>query len=363
MLPAVTAAADDRPCGAHTVRNSGGAITTQNCPIYLPRAMGYVPVHALAPGARPVGRLVAGGDVNWFLCQASGPLYQEGPYHNVWWALTLSDDGRRGWVSEVHFSGGGNDEPDAALRVCGEADFQWAHAGGAGGPGGAAPVPMPAPAPTAPPAAYSMLQVNLCNSGTQPCHDAFAVPRAAELITARRPSVVTANEICASDLQPLRIATGYAGVFTQSGEQRCANGRAYGNALLFPRGIARGPADSVTYEPQDSKIELRTLTCVRAQGVTACVTHLSPRASGPAQAEQMRNALAAHARRGPTTLGGDLNLAYPEVQRYVPAGMFRKGDGDVQHVIASGHFGYTGRRIMALDWTDHPALQVYLKGR
>jgi len=38
---------------------------------------------------------------------------------------------------------------------------------------------------------------------------------------------------------------------------------------------------------------------------------------------------------GPTVLGGDWNMTHggdPDAQDYVPTGMFRKGDGDVQHV-------------------------------
>lgn len=60
-------------------------------------------------------------------------------------------------------------------------------------------------------------------------------------------------------------------------------------------------------------------------------------------------------------LGGDWNIEYPTAQDYVPAGMFRKGDGGVQHVMAtSAHFGFDRTRVMELDWTDHPAFQVYL---
>ncbi len=51
----------------------------------------------------------------------------------------------------------------------------------------------------------------------------------------------------------------------------------------------------------------------------------------------------------------------PDAQEYVPAEMFRKGDGSVQHIMASSaHFGFTRTWTMSLGWTDHPALQVYL---
>src|SRR3954454_18101215 len=97
---------DDQPCGAASQRAAGGPITTQYCPIWVPGRLGHVPVVTL-PDQDQVGRLLQGGSANWFLCQARGPSATEGDYHNVWWALTLSDDNTRGWVSEVYFRGGG----------------------------------------------------------------------------------------------------------------------------------------------------------------------------------------------------------------------------------------------------------------
>ena len=34
---------------------------------------------------------------------------------NVWWASTRADDGAWGWVSEVYFKGGDENDPDAGL--------------------------------------------------------------------------------------------------------------------------------------------------------------------------------------------------------------------------------------------------------
>ncbi|MGH3928311.1 MAG: endonuclease/exonuclease/phosphatase family protein, partial [Pseudonocardiaceae bacterium] len=212
---------------------------------------------------------------------------------------------------------------------------------------------------------YSVLQINICNSGhNTDCYSGEATTRAGDLINARKPSVVTVNEMCASDLGPIRERTGYHGVFTQSGSRTCTNGRlAYGNAVLFPAGTSVGtPYPPLTYDDQNSNVELRTLRCVPAAGVTTCVTHLT-NDSGFAskQAREMKDVVGDYARQGPTVLGGDWNITYPNAQDYVPAGMFRKGDGDVQHVMAtSAHFGFTRTRVMNLDWTDHPALQVYL---
>jgi hypothetical protein len=214
-------------------------------------------------------------------------------------------------------------------------------------------------------ASYSVLQVNICNGGhDRACYTGRASEGTGDLINARTPSVVTVNEMCASDLEPIRIRTGYAGVFTQSGSQTCTDGTAYGNAILFPAGTSVGTPERLTYQSQSSRTELRTLTCVPAAEVTACVTHLSPNPVKADQGAEMRDAVGPHAGRGATVLGGDWNMTYggtPNAQDYVPAGMFREDDGAVQHVIASSaHFGFERTQVIELDWTDHPAMQVYL---
>ena len=213
--------------------------------------------------------------------------------------------------------------------------------------------------------AYSVLQVNICNSGyDRGCYTGRATEGAAEPIAGRTPSVVTMNEMCESDLEPIRTRTGYAGTFTQSGTQTCTNGAPYGNAILFPAGTSVGTPERLTYRAQSSRTELRTLTCVPAAGLTACVTHLAPTSVKAAQATEMRDAVGARAGQGATVLGGDWNMAdggHPNAQDYVPAGMFSKSDGAVQHVLAtSAHFTFVGTQVMRQDWTDHPALQVNL---
>lgn len=210
---------------------------------------------------------------------------------------------------------------------------------------------------------YRVLQLNICNSGRAPCYSGRAIGEAGRLIRARRPSVVTVNETCRSDLAPIRAATGYRGVFTQSGIRTCVNGAAYGNAIFVSPGTSTGAIERHTYRAQDPDPERRTLTCLLASAVTVCVTHLDNVARRE-QAAEMKRLIGRHARRGPTVLGGDWNMRFggdPDAQDYVPAGMFRKGDGGVQHVLASGTLGFVRTRITALDWTDHPALEVTLR--
>jgi hypothetical protein len=59
---------------------------------------------------------------------------------------------------------------------------------------------------------------------------------------------------------------------------------------------------------------------------------------------------------------GDLNLKYnpgsaTNAQNCVPSGWFRKGDGDVQHVIART-LTFVSTQKYAMYRTDHPAFVV-----
>lgn len=208
---------------------------------------------------------------------------------------------------------------------------------------------------------YRVLQINLCNSGLAPCFTGDAVTGAIALIDERRPSVVTLNEACAPDLQRIEAETGYVSVFTQSGSRRCRNGALFGNGLAFPPGTAPDEPEVVEYTTQDADPERRTITCVPASGVTACVTHLSPVGPARAQASEMASVVARHAARGPTVVAGDWNLSAADAERYVPAGMFRTGDGSVQHVLATDGFRAGGTDTRRQGWTDHPVLQVDLR--
>jgi hypothetical protein len=59
-------------------------------------------------------------------------------WRNYWWGYVRSDTGSWGWVPEVFFAGGNDDEADGGLRAC---------------PTSPAPPPKPTPAPTPPPPA------------------------------------------------------------------------------------------------------------------------------------------------------------------------------------------------------------------
>lgn len=108
-------AKDSAPCG-RPYEDHGRVV--QKCPLWR----GDVPVTRFG---NEVGQLAEGGKANWFVCQWRFPdqPYEFDEYHNTWYALTEADNGEVGWVSEVFFAGGNNDEPDANLRHCGPSDF------------------------------------------------------------------------------------------------------------------------------------------------------------------------------------------------------------------------------------------------
>ena len=75
-------------------------------------------------------------------------------------------------------------------------------------------------------------------------------------------------------------------------------------------------------------------------------------------------ALATAAAMGPALMAGDWNLKYkgdPNAQACVPDGFYRKGDGALQHVIASDDLGFLETLVIDMQGTtDHPALEVRL---
>jgi len=116
-IPTHTSAAvkDDAPCSP-TFEHNG--LTVQICPLWR----GDAPVYDFANSqlGSQVGKLNVGGTANWFVCQTqfTNIPYEYGGYENNWWAYTMADNGHWGWVPEVFFSGGGNNQADAELEYC-----------------------------------------------------------------------------------------------------------------------------------------------------------------------------------------------------------------------------------------------------
>jgi hypothetical protein len=249
-------------------------------------------------------------------------------------------------------------------------------------PAGEQPLTQPRPWP------LRVLQMNLCNSGEAGCYTGRSVAEAAAVIRAHLPNLVTLNEVCQDDMEPLRdaLAEVHPGEMVVSAFQaardrrtgegyRCvAGGSRYGVGLL-----ARIPAPyrgHQTYrgiypvqEREDP--EERAWLCVHATAAFyGCTTHLAyiTPAVALGQCEYLlRTAIPAIQARGgyePTVLGADLNLTYdgsPSLRSCLPAGSLRVDDGGVQQIVATGDLLLRSRTLIDMDGaTDHPSLLVTL---
>jgi hypothetical protein len=237
------------------------------------------------------------------------------------------------------------------------------------------------------------LQLNLCDSGLASCYaelnNGRSVPEAYDLIRTARPDLVTLNEVCRADVFDTlagALAASWPGDWAYAsfasardrrtgGPERCADGDEYGVGVLGHVPAARWAgvdAYAGTYPVQAAdSTEQRAWLCVHVVGAHyACTTHLA-NSSGAVAASQCRYLLASvlpalWSYGGgplPTVVGGDLNLAYggrPDAQDCVPPGWFRKGDGDVQHVLATGGLTFGIALRLDLAHTDHPAWLVAL---
>jgi hypothetical protein len=118
---------DANPCGpVYWIYFAPGySSEVQVCPLWT----APVPVYsAPSQSTSKVGWLYSASG-NWFICQeywsGAPSTAHYGPYYNNWWAFTQADNGQWGWVPEVFFKGGGNNEPDATLRAGVWCGFTW----------------------------------------------------------------------------------------------------------------------------------------------------------------------------------------------------------------------------------------------
>jgi hypothetical protein len=252
-----------------------------------------------------------------------------------------------------------------------------------------APGRRAAPPPRLP--VFRVLQMNLCDSGFARCYaGGRSVLEAAAVIRAQRPDAVTLNEICNADsdralFRAMQQTWPGDWVFTafhpawdrrRNAPYLCRNGQQYGVAVIghaAPASWAGGQARGGIYPVQGAKsVEQRAWVCAYAIGhYDVCTTHLAANAGGVALAQcrylmgtavpRARTAMGGYS---PTVVGGDLNLTYggrPDAQDCVPPGWFRKGDDDLQHVLATSDYTFLSARWIGMRNTDHPAWLVVLR--
>lgn len=126
--PAAAEAHDAYPCGAPYAHNItawfpwGGFYRShygdvQRCPL----VSGRIPVYETPrPNSTIIGWLQGGDSRNYFFEQwpqcSLANVYHHNGHYNYWWAETVSDNLRWGYVNEVYFRGGADDERDGGLK-------------------------------------------------------------------------------------------------------------------------------------------------------------------------------------------------------------------------------------------------------
>jgi ABC-type cobalt transport system substrate-binding protein len=215
-----------------------------------------------------------------------------------------------------------------------------------------------------------VLQLNICHSGHAGCYTGAepVMAQAVSVIGSTKPQVLSVNEACSGDVARLQAAMGASQAVFVAAQTRdgapvtCTNGQQYGNILIVVSTLAGGPAATGRYSAQDSSNEMRVWACLPAGGVSACTTHLSSKTGSVALAQCKELLNRAVGLPGPTVVSGDMNLRYqgsPNVQDCNPAGFYRKGDGDLQHVFASTSLAFvSGTKLSMSGTTDHPAWLV-----
>lgn len=228
-----------------------------------------------------------------------------------------------------------------------------------------------------------VLQLNLCDSGIATCFTGRSVAKAAAVIRAERPAIVTLNEVCRDDVFDLRrvmsrIATArtVAATFEPAEDRRtnrafrCANGELYGIGVLasIPSAAAGWHSYRGLYPTQNPfDPEERVWLCIDVVAAYfACTTHTASTSSAVAlaQCRYLLNSavpmIRARAGGAPVIVGADLNLpagGLPDPQSCLPHGYQRVDDGSRQDVITSSGFALRSRTVIDMHGaTDHPGL-------
>src|SRR5690606_24364850 len=232
--------------------------------------------------------------------------------------------------------------------------------------------------------ALRVLQMNLCNSGEAGCYTGMSVTRAASVLRAHAPDLVTLNEVCEGDVEILGQTL--AGVhpdgtvvwaFQPARDRRtggpylCQNGQPYGVGLVarLPVPLSGHATDGGIYPVQDpDDPEERAWLCLSAAGTfLVCTTHLAYTSAAVALG-QCRYLLDTavprqHARSGyqPTLLSGDFNLGTPDLESCLPPDYLRAADSRAQQIIVTPDLAPRSNRMIDLEGTtDHPGLLVSL---
>jgi hypothetical protein len=315
-LAGPAAAEDTYPCGQEIrVVWSGQQVNVQPCQLTSPLANDGIPVYT-GPVESSVGATPPAPTAGWlhgttgkqFVCES---LFPEALYHhpagwyNSWWAYTRAENGAWGWVPEVFFKGGDNDEPDSGLRTC--------------------PAP-PDPPPSPPPAAPSPCEPSPAASGLRVRARFRNSRRVATARYGRRLKV--RGRVLAADGSPVAGAalcvgvqgSGNAGVRATRSITTDASGR-------FSYELGRGPSRRVWFVHRVGGAAAAASVRVRVRAPVAL--RAAPRVLGNGQTVVLRGRLGGSNR----TRGLLVELQYPRGRRWFTfattrvrrAGRFRYG--------------------------------------
>ena len=221
---------------------------------------------------------------------------------------------------------------------------------------------------------YTVLQMNLCLSGTADCysrtgHDAV-LDEAAEQIRDHDPAAVTLNEACSADAGDLARRAGYrmrfAAVRVAGAALPCVapvHRGVFGLAVLTRNGVETSRDRAFATH---TGAEARRWLCVTTSRATACTAHLGTRGStaerraNDDECAELRGVLARYDAAGTTVFGGDVNrrtsCARPACgRRATPRPSSCRGSS---RSTGAGRSGTTGQRVAPATHTDHDFLSV-----
>ncbi|PZG20075.1 endonuclease/exonuclease/phosphatase family protein [Nonomuraea aridisoli] len=217
---------------------------------------------------------------------------------------------------------------------------------------------------------YSLLQMNICDSGYAGCFARTQYPKVldevVERVQADDVNAVTLNEACSGDVAEIARRTGYhyrfATVIYNGAPLACKTpgGRGeFGNAVLTKEAIKASQDEPYSVF---SGVEQRRWLCVTtARGVDVCTSHLStdgeaPGTANSTQCAELGQVLASRGR--PTIFAGDVNRrasCAPEGHWTLTDAAATQAPG-IQH--AYGTLTSPTLELEPATYTDHDALVI-----
>jgi endonuclease/exonuclease/phosphatase family metal-dependent hydrolase len=217
---------------------------------------------------------------------------------------------------------------------------------------------------------YSVLQMNLCLSGSADCYPRTAYPgvvdEAVEQILDNDPAAVTLNEACSADAADVARRTGYQMRFTAilfgDAPLRCVEPghRGVFGLAVFTRDTIR-TSDDEAFAIHTGLEERRWICATTAHDITVCTAHLGTRGStaarraNDAECAELQGVLARYDEDGTTLFGGDVNRRNP----CAPDTMWARQDiratqvPGIQHIYGSTSLDKPFPRVATATYTDH----------